>query len=119
MEVIKQWENSKDDVGRPGALVCMIQVAGVGYNFTIANKAIFLDRLYVPKLNEQGEDRLHRIGSDKTKPVQIYTLSAVKTIEQRIDTILRTKTKLFDSLVEESDWKRALYQALREQDEDD
>lgn len=117
-EVIKQWSDYRDSKGRPGVLCGMLQVASVGLNMTAASKAIFVDRLYVPKLNEQAEDRIHRIGADESKPVQIYNIIARKTIEQRIESILRRKSKLFDTLIEESDWKKALYEALMQQEDD-
>lgn len=116
-EVVRTWGDNVDAHGRRAVLVAMLQVAGVGLNMTQANKCIFVDRLYVPKLNEQAEDRLHRIGADKTRPIQIYVLVCRKTVEQRIEQILRQKRKLFDSLVEDSDWKRALYAALAEEDD--
>lgn len=102
-----------------GVLVAMLQVAGVGLNMTQANKCIFVDKLFVPKLNEQAEDRLHRIGADKTKPIQIIELIARNTIEQRIEAILRRKRKLFDTLVENGsdDWKKALYKAAIEEED--
>ena len=109
-EVVKQWGTSDQ-----GVLVAMLQVAGVGLNMTQASKCVFVDKLFVPKLNEQAEDRLHRIGANKTKPIQIIELIARNTIEQRIETILRRKRKLFDSLVEESSWKKELYKAMMEE----
>ena len=118
-EIIKQWSNFRDSKGRPGVLCGMVQVASVGLNMTAASQCIFIDRLYVPKLNEQAEDRIHRIGTDITKPVMIHIIIARKTIEQRIEAILNRKKKLFNSLVEESDWKRALYEALTKEDEDE
>jgi SNF2 family DNA or RNA helicase len=117
-EVVKQWGDYVGHGGKKAVLVAMLQVAGVGLNMTQANKCVFIDRLYVPKLNEQAEDRLHRIGADLTKPIQIWILVCRNTIEQRIQTILNQKKKLFDSIVEDNDWKRALFAALTE-DEDD
>lgn len=117
-ETIKIWSDYRDKTGRPGVLCGMLQVASVGLNMTAASRAIFIDRLYVPKLNEQAEDRIHRIGADQSKSVQIHTIIARKTIDQRIEAILNRKRKLFTSLVEESDWKRALYEALTTEDED-
>lgn len=117
-DIIRQWSTWRDAKGRASALVCMLQVSGVGYNMTAASKCVFLDKLYVPKLNEQAEDRIHRIGADLTKPIQIFHYIARKTVEQRIEAILRRKTKLFDSLIEPDDWKQKLYQALAESDTD-
>lgn len=95
----------------------MLQM-GVGLNLTAANKAIFIDRLYVPKLNEQAEDRIHRIGADKTKPVQIFNIVAKKTVEERIERILAAKRKLFDSVVEmDSSWKQELIKEMAAHDQ--
>jgi SNF2 family DNA or RNA helicase len=113
-EIIKTWADHKP----VAALIVMTQMA-VGFNATAADKCIFIDKLYVPKLNEQAQDRLHRIGADTTKPIQIFEIIARKTVEQRIESILKRKTKLFDSLVEESDWKKALYEALQAQDDEE
>jgi SNF2 family DNA or RNA helicase len=116
-KVAKEWAKAK----KPGVLLAMIQVAGVGLTLTAASKCIFLDKLWTPKLNEQAEDRLHRIGADKTRPVQIYEIIVRKSVEQRIETILRRKTKLFDTLIEgaDSDWKQALIAAMTEEEGDD
>lgn len=114
-EMVRQWDQYIDTKKRRAVIIVMLQMA-VGLNMTAANKCIFLDKLYVPKLNEQAEDRLHRIGADLTKPIQIFEIIARKTIEQRIESILKTKKKLFDSLVEENDWKAALYKAIKEED---
>jgi SNF2 family DNA or RNA helicase len=115
-DVVKQWGNYRSPSGQGAVLVAGLQVSGVGLNMTQANKCIFVDKLFVPKLNEQAEDRLHRIGADKTKPIQIYEIICRDTIEQRIEAILRKKRKLFDSLVDAAEWKSALYDALREED---
>lgn len=115
--IVKEW--SEDAAGgKPQAMVAMLQVAGVGLNMTAASKAWFLDKLWVPKLNEQGEDRLHRIGASKTQPIQIFEMITRGTIEQRVEVILRRKRKVFDTLVEESDWKRRLAASLLEDDDD-
>lgn len=100
------------------AIVCMLQVAGVGLNMTASRHALFADKLFVPKLNEQAEDRLHRIGADKSQPVQIREYICKGTIESRIEAILRSKSRLFGTIVEQSEFKKALYKALTEEDDD-
>lgn len=109
--VVDRWSEAP-----PGALVAMLQVAGVGLNMTAARTCVRLDKLFSPKLNEQAEDRLHRIGASATQPVQIFDLICARTIESRIEAILRNKKRLFDSLVTESDWKRALWAALADEE---
>lgn len=111
---VKEWAADK-----PGVMGAMLQVAGVGLNMTVARQAIFLDKLWVPKLNEQAEDRLHRIGQSTTQPVQIYEIIARHTVDQRIETILRRKRKVFGAIVDTSDLKRKLIQAMMSEEEDD
>lgn len=121
--IVKTWAAHGEPI--PGqkhknpraCLVAMLQVAGVGLNMTAANTAIFVDKLFVPKLNEQAEDRIHRIGADKSQPIQIIELIARNTIESRIEVILKRKRKLFDTLVDnDSEWKRALITAMQEEE---
>lgn len=109
--IVKEWGMTKE----PGIIVCMLQVAGLGLNMTAARHASFLDKLFVPGLNRQAIDRLHRIGQDKTQPVQIREYICRNTIENRVNQILRTKSKLFGEIVEtDPDWKRKLYRAIME-----
>jgi SNF2 family DNA or RNA helicase len=117
-DVVKAWGDFRDSNGRPGVLLVMLQVGGIGMNMTQANKCIFLNKLYVPKLNEQAEDRLHRLGADKTKPVQIYQIVVTGTVEHRVELILRRKEKLFNGIVDETEWMKALYEALQEEEDE-
>ncbi len=114
MGVIDAWK--KDT---PGVLMIMLQMAS-GMNLTTARKALFLDKLYVPKLNEQAEDRIHRIGADTSQPVQIIAYVAKNTIEERIERILSKKRTLFKTLIEDVDnWKAILMEELRKQADED
>lgn len=117
--LVRQWTNDIK-AGGAAALVCMFQVAGVGMNMTAANKMIYLDKLYVPKLNEQAEDRLHRIGADATHPIQIFHLHMRNSIDTRIESILKVKSDIFATIVsvENSSWKKRLIAAVLA-DEDD
>lgn len=111
MTRIHEWAASKG-TNQPGVLLIMLQM-GMGLNLTAANKAIFIDSLYVPKMNEQAEDRIHRIGASTTQPVQIYYLITRGTVEERIEQILRSKRKLFNELIEtDPKWKAALIAGL-------
>lgn len=103
---------------QPAMIVCMLQVAGVGLNMTAARHGFLIDELFVPGLNQQAIDRMHRIGADTTQPVQINRYITRNTIESRVQQILRTKKKLFGSIVDQSDFKRKLMQALMEQEDD-
>lgn len=106
-EIVRNWSAYQ----KPAALNCMIQVAGVGLNFTAARTGVFLDKLFVPGLNDQAIDRLHRIGQTETQPVEIYELIARRTVEERIEEILRGKRTNNKEVVEES---KAFQQVYRE-----
>jgi SNF2 family DNA or RNA helicase len=99
----------------PGAAVmcAMLQVAGVGLNMTEARYGSFLDELFVPGSNQQAVDRMHRIGASMTQSVQIRKYIVRNTIEARVQTILKTKSKLFGEIVEaDPEWKRKVTQEL-------
>lgn len=117
--LIRGWTNQAE-AGVFGALCCMFQVGGVGLNMTAASKIILIDKLFVPKLNEQAVDRVHRIGADTTRPVQIFELLCRKTIEQRIERILSSKDRTFNAVVEgdQNAFKRALIAAMKEDDDE-
>lgn len=106
--VVKAWA----DHAGPSVLVCMLQVAGVGLNMTAGRHIQFLDKLFVPKLNQQAVDRAHRIGQDETQPVMVLEYIARNTKEMRIEEILKTKTKLFDDLIESPIGMRKLLQEV-------
>lgn len=113
--VVKEWSEHNG----PGVIICNPLVAGVGLNMVASRRGFFVDKLFVPGLNQQAIDRMHRIGADLTQPVQITEYICRSTIENRVEQILRTKKKLFGSIVDESDFKRRLLQALMEEDADD
>lgn len=84
----------------PAVVACMTQVAGIGLNMTAASSCIFVDKLFVPGLNKQAVDRLHRIGASETQAVRVFELIAKGTCEDRVEVILKTKAKLFGEIVE-------------------
>ncbi len=113
MGVVKEWEATS----KPGVIVCMLQVAGVGLNMVAARHIQMLDKLFVPGLNKQAIDRCHRIGQTATQPVQVFEYLCRNTIESRVNAINNVKSKLFGEIVEtDPDWKRKLYKALLEED---
>lgn len=105
---VHQWANHP----QPGVIVCMLQIAGIGLNMTAARHGMFLDKLWVPGLNQQAIDRLHRIGQSTTQPVQIIEYHMKGTVETRVEQILKTKSKLFGTIVNDADFKKRLMEAL-------
>jgi SNF2 family DNA or RNA helicase len=111
--VVKAWADNP----RPGALVCILKVAGLGLNgMQAARYGSFIDEDFVPGINQQGIDRLNRIGASTTQAIQIRKYIARNTIESRIQAILRGKIRTFENIVEsDNTWKQKLYAALMEE----
>lgn len=107
---VKDWGS----LHGPSVIICMLQIAGIGLNMTAARHAQFLDKLWTPGMNQQAVDRLHRIGASETQPVQILEYHMKGTVETRVEQVLRTKSKLFGTIVNDVDFKKKLLQALRE-----
>jgi SNF2 family DNA or RNA helicase len=78
-------------IGTIGAL-------GTGFTLTVANTAIFLDEPYTFAEYEQASDRIYRIGT--TKSVNIISLLAKNTIDERVHSIVQRKKKLSDGIVD-------------------
>lgn len=114
--VVKRWGKFRDKNGKAGVIIVGLVAGGVGLNMTYASKCIFLDKLFVPKLNEQAEDRLHRIGA-VGETIQIFEIVCKGTIESRIESILKRKRRLFDTVVENVDWKRTLVEEVVQEDD--
>ena len=53
---------------------------------------VHLDRWWNPAVENQATDRVHRIG--QTRVVQVRTLVAPGTVEERIDELLEDKREL-------------------------
>ena len=111
--LVNLW-SEETKAGKPSILICMWQVGGIGMNFVAASTCIALDKLFVPKLNDQGYDRLDRIG--QTEPVQIIELLMRKSIEQRIESILKRKQGIFGTMfdIDNSSWKKKLIEAVKD-----
>jgi SNF2 family DNA or RNA helicase len=72
------------------------RTGGVGVNLTGADTVIFYDSDWNPAMDQQAQDRCHRIG--QTREVNIYRLVSEHTIEENILKKARQKREL-DKLV--------------------
>lgn len=107
--IVKEWTTNEE----PGAIACMLQVAGVGLNMTAARHALFLDKWWTPGMNQQAVDRLHRIGQSSTQQVQVLEYLMRGTVETKVEDILTTKKNLFGMVVNEQDYKAKLLESLK------
>ena len=79
-------------------LLATAEKMGTGQTLTRASYGIFLDSTWTDALETQAEDRIWRIGSNKS--VIIYKLIAKGTIDERIQEILTRKRALSDYVVD-------------------
>lgn len=77
-----------------------IKAAGVGINLTKANKVFFVDTEWTPALNEQAEDRAHRIG--QTRPVEVSYYTIKDSIDEDIQLAIGHKKGIINSIMGES-----------------
>jgi len=69
-----------------------IEAAGVGLTLTASSRVLFTDEPWSPGDKQQAEDRCHRIGQDDC--VNVYTLLAVNTIDETVNTVLGEKAEV-------------------------
>lgn len=87
--------------GEVHAFLLSLKAGGVGLNLTTATEVIHLDPWWNPAVEDQASDRAHRIGQDK--PVTVYRMVALGTIEEQILTLHADKRMMMASLLEGTD----------------
>lgn len=86
--------------GDHAVMILSLRAGGQGLNLQQASYVFHFDRWWNPAVEQQAEDRTHRIG--QTRPVHVYRYLMTDTIEQRIDDLLRRKTDQFVDLIDSS-----------------
>lgn len=71
---------------------------GTGHTLTAANNVLFLDEPWTATDKYQAEDRTHRAGA--TKSINIYTLIAKDTIDERVHQIVYGKDQVSGYIVD-------------------
>jgi SNF2 family DNA or RNA helicase len=87
--------------GESDFFLISLKAGGFGLNLTAADYVIHLDPWWNPAVEDQATDRTHRIG--QRRPVTVYRLVAVNTIEEKIVSLHAKKRALADSLLREGD----------------
>jgi SNF2 family DNA or RNA helicase len=75
-----------------------LKAGGSGLNLTAADTVIHYDPWWNPAVEDQATDRAHRIG--QTKPVFVYKLRTLGTVEEKILELQARKRGLADGLFE-------------------
>jgi len=68
--------------GGPPVMLVSLKAGGTGLNLTAADCVFLCDPWWNPAVEDQAADRAHRIGQER--PVMIYRMVAVDTVEERI-----------------------------------
>jgi len=78
--------------------VANLIAGGVGINLTAARLVVFNDLDWVPANHWQAEDRAYRIGQKGS--VHVAYLVASGTVDTFVRTVLETKTRLVEAVVD-------------------
>jgi len=89
------FENNPDT----GVILCSSRIAAQGLTLVAANHVIFLNQWWNPSANNQGMDRVYRIGQNKD--VTIYTFVCKDTLEEHLENILQTKSQIMGDVVDQ------------------
>lgn len=84
-----------------GQVLVSTESGGEGINLQFCNTLVNYDLPWNPMRVEQRIGRLHRLG--QTRPVEIYNLVTVGTVEEHIFYLLHEKIRLFENVVGELD----------------
>ena len=79
-------------------MLCTWEKMGTGHTLNKASYMIFLDTPWTWGVFDQACDRIHRIGS--TRPVFIYNLIAMNTIDEKVKYLLDKKKAISEFVVD-------------------
>ncbi len=74
-----------------------LKAGGTGLNLTAADYVIHMDPWWNPAVEDQASDRAHRIGQER--PVTVYRLIGIDTIEQKIIELHERKREMANDLL--------------------
>ncbi|XP_049414327.1 ATP-dependent helicase rhp16-like [Solanum stenotomum] len=78
-------------------LLMSLKAGGVALNLTVASHVFIMDPWWNPAVEQQAQDRVHRIG--QYKPVKIVRFVMENTIEERILELQEKKKLLFEGTI--------------------
>ncbi|KAK4714161.1 hypothetical protein R3W88_020068 [Solanum pinnatisectum] len=82
-------------------LLMSLKAGGVALNLTVASHVFIMDPWWNPAVEQQAQDRIHRIG--QYKPVKIVRFVIENTIEERILELQEKKKLLFEGTIGSSE----------------
>ena len=94
-EVVKQFNDAEE----ASVFLLSLKAAGTGLTLTKADYVFIYDPWWNPAAEKQAIDRSHRIGQDK--PVFVYKLVTLNSVEEKILKLQQEKQALFDEILED------------------
>ena len=95
-ELVDRFQNDSDT----RVFIANLIAGCVGLNLTAARQVVFNDLDWVPASHWQAEDRAYRIG--QTGTVNVTYFYAEGTIDEFVESVLRSKAALIEAVVEGS-----------------
>ena len=77
--------------GRCRVFIGQILAAGVAIDLSVASEVLFAEMSWVPGDNAQAAMRVHHLK--QTKPVRVRVCSTAETLDERVNHVLRRKTR--------------------------
>ena len=81
---------------------CMVFLAstamGMGVTLTAASNALFVERQWTPGIEEQMEDRLHRIG--QTNGVLVHYMQVEHSLDEKMDRLVENKRAVLNEVLD-------------------
>nr|XP_043628726.1 DNA repair protein RAD16 [Erigeron canadensis] len=89
--------NRFTDDGECKIFLMSLKAGGVALNLTVASHVFLMDPWWNPAVEQQAQDRIHRIG--QYKPIRVMRFVIENTIEERILNLQEKKRLVFEGTV--------------------
>lgn len=97
-EISRNIDNFQNDIIHR-VILCTVSKMGTGVTLNRASYSIFLSTPWTDGVQQQAEDRIHRIGTKS--PVFIYRLWTKDTVDERVLELLTNKKALSDYVIDD------------------
>ncbi|WP_232224326.1 DEAD/DEAH box helicase [Candidatus Paracaedibacter symbiosus] len=93
--------------GKVSVFLISLKAGGTGLNLTAADTVIHFDPWWNPAVENQATDRAYRIGQEK--PVFVYKLMTVGTVEEKIMAMQQRKSNLLSGIFKSNSESEAAF----------
>lgn len=96
-ENVKNFKNNPDC----RLIICSLKIGSVGLNLTDASNVLFCEMDWCPSINDQAEDRCHRMGQNDT--VNAWYFIGRNSIDEHIWNVCERKRDVVDKVYQNPD----------------